>query len=55
MLALVGFVLLIGVVVAVKMFDAEIRKAQWKKAAVNVSALAGIVFIVIGFIQLITG
>lgn len=53
MLAIVGFVLLLIVVVVVKLFDDNIREAQWKKAMVNVTAIAGVVFIIVGLIQLI--
>lgn len=51
-MVIIGILLLIGVVIAVKLYDKEIRKKQWAKAAVNVSFIAGVIFLIVGIVQL---
>lgn len=52
MMAIIGLFLLLAVIVAVKLGDAEIRKHYWAKVAVNISFIAGVVFIIVGLVQL---
>lgn len=52
MMAIIGFILLVAVIVAVKVADEKIRKHHWAKVAVNVSFIAGVIFIIAGIVQL---
>lgn len=48
---IIGVILLLVVCVAVKVADNKIRKSASAKAAVNIAAIAGAIFTIIGFIQ----
>ena len=50
MLAIIGAAMVLTAAVAVKLFDDEIRKAQWRKAVINFAVIAGIILFIIGII-----
>lgn len=50
-----GVILFVAVVIAVKVFDSEIRKEQWRKACVNFATLASLLLLISGFISVFTG
>lgn len=55
MLAVIGVVLVLVDSVVIKLFDTEIRKAQWKKAVASYTFIAGMVLFIVGIISLIIG
>lgn len=52
MLAIIGAVMVVGAAVLIKLYDSEIRKSQWKKAAINFSVIAGVLLVFVGLIML---
>lgn len=48
---ILGIILLVGVCIAVKTSDSKIRKSSSAKAIVNISAIAGTLFLIVGFIE----
>ncbi len=55
MLAIIGVVLVLADSIVIKLYDAEIRKAQWKKAVASYTFIAGMVLFIVGIISLIIG
>ena len=53
MLAVIGVALVLADSIVIKLFDAEIRKAQWRKAVASYTFIAGIVLFIVGIISLI--
>lgn len=48
----IGLALLLITSIIVKIFDKEIRPVYWRKVAVNVTAISGMLFIIIGIVQM---
>ena len=48
----IGFILLGVVCILVKLFDEEIRQSHWRKVSINITCIAGILFLIIGFISI---
>lgn len=48
---IIGVLLLLVVCVAIKVADNKIRKSASAKAAINIAAIAGAIFTLIGFVQ----
>lgn len=48
----IGLALVLITSIIVKIFDKEIRLVHWRKVAVNTAVISGLVFIVVGIIQM---
>ncbi len=52
---LLGVIIILIVSICVKLFDSKIRPYHWRKVGINVLTLSGLLFIIVGIIQLIIG